>query len=87
MADTEQQVQGQEEAVQEEVSFLDQAIGATKQTPADETTELLKTLTREAMDGTVKWDKNLTVTINNAIAEIDRVMSKQLSAIMHHEKF
>lgn len=87
MADTEQQAQGQEEAVQEEVSFLDQAIGATKQTPADETTELLKTLTREAMDGTVKWDKNLTVTINNAIAEIDRVMSKQLSAIMHHEKF
>ena len=69
-----------------EVSFLEQAIGATKQTSRDETEELLKTLTKEAMDGTVKWDKNLTVTINSAIAEIDKVMSKQLSAIMQHEK-
>lgn len=73
--------------VQEEVSFLEQAISATKQTSRDETEELLKTLTREAMDGTVAWDKNLTVTINNAINALDQVMSKQLSAIMQHEKF
>lgn len=39
------------------------------------------------MKGTVKWDKNLTVTINAAIAAIDEVMSKQLSAVMQHEKF
>lgn len=69
-----------------EVSFLEQAIGATKQTSRDETEELLKTLTKEAMSGTVKWDKNLTVTINSAIAAIDNVMSKQLSAIMQNEK-
>ena len=69
-----------------EVSFLEQAIGATKQTSRDETEELLKTLTKEAMSGTVKWDKNLTVTINSAISAIDKVMSKQLSAIMQHEK-
>ena len=69
-----------------EVSFLEQAIGATKQTSRDETEELLKTLTKEAVAGTVKWDKNLTVTINSAIAAIDKVMSKQLSAIMQHEK-
>lgn len=76
-----------EAEVQEEVSFLEQAISATKQTSRDETEELLKTLTREAMDGTVAWDKNLTVTINNAIAAIDQVMSQQLSTIMQHEKF
>lgn len=70
-----------------EVSFLEQAISATKQTPKDETKELLKTLTAEAMSGTVKWDKNLSVTINKAIAEIDKVMSRQLTAIMHNEKF
>ena len=85
MAKKEQQAQ--EAEVQEEVSFLEQAISATKQTSRNETEELLKTLTNEAMDGTVKWDKNLTVTINNAIAEIDRVMSTQLSAIMQNAKF
>jgi len=75
-----------QEAEATEVSFLEQAIGATKQTSRDETEELLKTLTSEAMSGTVKWDKNLTVTINSAIAAIDEVMSKQLSAILQHEK-
>lgn len=75
-----------QEAEATEVSFLEQAIGATKQTSRDETEELLKTLTKEAVSGTVKWDKNLTVTINSAIAAIDNVMSKQLSAILQNEK-
>lgn len=70
-----------------ETSFLEQAITATKQTPKDETESLLKNLTQEAMKGTVKWDKNLTVTINSAIAAIDKLMSKQLSAIIHNESF
>ncbi|MDH5446470.1 MAG: type VI secretion system contractile sheath large subunit, partial [Gammaproteobacteria bacterium] len=77
----------QEAAEAAEVSFLEQAIGATKQTPRDETEDLLKTLSQEAMKGTVTWDKNLTVTINSAIAAIDQLMSKQLSAVMKHEKF
>lgn len=76
-----------QEAKTEEVSFLEQAISATKQTPRDETEDLLKTLTQEAMKGTVTWDKNLTVTINSAIAAIDQALSAQLSAIMQHEKF
>jgi len=84
---TNKEQQSQEAEAQEEVSFLEQAISATKQTSRNETEELLKTLTSEAMGGTVKWDKNLTVTINNAIAEIDKVMSTQLSAIMQNAKF
>jgi len=87
MANTEEQVEGQEAEAQEAVSFLEQAIGATKQTERDETQELLKTLTQEAMKGTVKWDKNLSITINSAIKAIDEVMSKQVAAIMHNEKF
>ncbi|MDH5570342.1 MAG: type VI secretion system contractile sheath large subunit [Gammaproteobacteria bacterium] len=75
------------EAEAQEIGFLEQAISATKQTPRDETENLLKTLTQEALSGTVKWDKNLTVTINSAIAAIDNIMSKQLSAVMQHEKF
>jgi type VI secretion system protein ImpC len=87
MSETENQSVEQDAEVVEQASFLEQAITATKQTSRDETEELLKTLTREAMDGTVKWNKNLSVTINNAISEIDKVMSKQLSAIMQNEKF
>lgn len=87
MSDTEKESQAAEAEAEEQVSFLEQAITATKQTSRDETEDLLKALTKEAMDGTVKWDKNLTVTINNAIAAIDKVMSTQLSAIMQNEKF
>ncbi len=87
MADTKTQAESQEAEAQEQISFLEQAITATKQTSRDETEDLLKALTKEAMSGTVKWDKNLTVTINNAITAIDRIMSKQLSAIMQNEKF
>ena len=78
---------GTQEAKTEEVSFLEQAISATRQTPRDETEDLLKTLTQEAMKGTVTWNKNLTVTINSAIAAIDKALSSQLSAIMQNEKF
>jgi len=81
-----QQADAQLEAEATEGSFLEQAIGATKQTPRDETEALLKTLTQEALNGTVTWDKNLTVTINSAIDAIDRALSTQLSAIMQHEK-
>ncbi len=83
----EKELKEAQEAEVQEASFLEQAIGATKQTKRDETEDLLKTLTQEAMKGTVQWDKNLTVTINSAIAAIDKVMSDQLSAIMKNEKF
>lgn len=81
------QQSGTQEAKEAEVSFLEQAISATKQTPRDETEELLRTLTQEAMKGTVTWNKNLSVTINSAIAAIDKALSTQLSAILHNEKF
>ncbi|MET0356741.1 MAG: type VI secretion system contractile sheath large subunit [Cellvibrio sp.] len=70
-----------------ELSFLEQAISATKQTARNETEELLRTLTSEAVKGTVKWDKNLSVTINSAIAAIDQMLSKQLAEVMHNDKF
>lgn len=68
-------------------SLLEQAIGATKQTDASRAEELLKTLTEEALNGTVQWNKNLTVTFNEAIQLIDDKISKQLSAVMHTEGF
>lgn len=70
-----------------EGSLLDMAIEATKQTSTEETQQLLKNLTDEAMKGTVKWDKNLTVTFRKAIEQIDQLISSQLSEVMHNEKF
>jgi len=70
-----------------ETSLLDQAISATKQTDPDRTTELLQTLTNEALSGTVVYSKSFTTTINTAIEKIDAKLSKQLAAIMHHPDF
>lgn len=69
------------------LSLLDQAIGVTKSSAPDEMQDLLRTLTSEALSGTVTFSKNLTQTFNRAIAAIDEKLSKQLSAIMHHEDF
>jgi type VI secretion system protein ImpC len=71
----------------EAVSLLDRAIAATTQTPVDTTKELFSVLAKQALDGTVVWDKNVTKTIENAIAEIDKQMSKQLSAVMQNDEF
>src|SRR5215211_7616974 len=68
-------------------SLLDQAIGATKQTERSRAEELLKTLTEEALKGTVTWSKDVTRTINAGIKAIDEALSKQLAAIMHTPEF
>lgn len=68
-------------------SLLGAAIAATKQTERDRAQELIRTLTEEALKGTVTFDKNLTVTFNRAIAAIDRKLSAQLAEIMHHPAF
>ena len=65
-----------------EVSLLDRALEATVLTPQDQTKELLSVLTAQAMEGSLVWDQNVGVTIRKAIAEIDKVMSKQMSAIV-----
>ena len=70
-----------------EVSLLDRALEATVQTPEDQTKELLSVLTAQAMEGSLVWDQNVGVTIRKAVAEIDKLMSKQMSTIMQDEKF
>ena len=69
------------------MSLLDQAISVTKTTEPDEMQDLLRTLTSEALAGTVTFNKNLTNTFNRAIALIDEKLSKQLCQIMHHPDF
>ena len=86
-AETQTQAAGAEAQTATQVSLLDQAISATKSSEPDEVQDLLRTLTQEAMSGTVTFSKNLTQTFNKAIEAIDAKLSQQLSAIMHHEDF
>jgi type VI secretion system protein ImpC len=67
--------------------LLDQVISATKATERSRAEDLIKTLTEEALKGTVSWSKNVTQTIKAGIAAIDQALSKQLAAVMHHPDF
>ncbi len=87
MAETETQTAASAQTAEAEFSLLDQAISVTKQTEPDRVETLMRTLAQEAMDGTVQYEKNLTVTLRNAIAKIDEQISQQLAAVMHSEKF
>ncbi|WP_370981168.1 type VI secretion system contractile sheath large subunit [Agaribacterium sp. ZY112] len=84
---TEVEAAGGAEAEEQSVSLLEQAISSTKQTERAEAEDLLSNLTEQVLKGTVTWDRNLTQTINAAVNAIDVAMSKQLSAILHEEKF
>lgn len=72
---------------QETSSLLDQAILATKQTSPGTTKLLLQNLIDSTLNGTVTWDKNVTKTVKDAIALLDKKLSEQLSVIMHHKYF
>lgn len=88
MAEAEKQEQGAgAEAAGQEASLLDTAIAGFKQTERSRAEELIRTLATEALKGTVTWSKNLSVTINSAIAKVDALLSQQLAAVMHAPEF
>jgi len=70
-----------------EVSLLDQVINATPQTERSRAEDLIRTLTEEALKGTVTFNRNITQTIRQGMEAIDRALSKQLAAIMHAPEF
>src|SRR5438105_3453373 len=74
-------------AAEAQANVLDQIFDATKATERSRTEELMKTLTDEALKGTVAFSKNVTQTLNKGIAAIDAALSKQLAAILHHPDF
>lgn len=83
----EQPAAASEAQAEQQVSLLDAAISATRQTERNRAEELIRTLTEEALKGTVTFDKGITKTINQAIAAIDQKVSKQLATIMHDPGF
>ena len=48
---------------------------------------LIAELAKEVMEGTIVVSENMTLSIDKRIAEIDALISSQLSQIIHHEKF
>src|SRR5215475_12880415 len=84
---SDQSAQQAQAATTTSVSLLEEAINATKQTERSRAEDLLKTLTEEALKGTVTWSRNVTQTINAGIMAIDQLLSKQLAAVLHHPDF
>src|SRR5215475_10761728 len=70
-----------------ETTLLNQILDATRQTERSRAEELIRTLTDEALKGTVTWSKNVTQTIKAGMQAIDEALSKQLAALMHHADF
>src|ERR1700681_4135421 len=68
-------------------SLLDEVISATKQTERSRAEDLIRTLTEEALKGTVTWNRNITQTIKQGMDAIDQAMSKQLAAILHNPDY
>lgn len=86
-----QQEQAVESASAEEMSLLDSIISDTKvarsDTEKERAKDLISELVNEVMSGAVTVSKDLIASIEARIAQIDAVMSQQLSSIMHNEDF
>lgn len=69
------------------LSLVNQVIAVTKQTPVDQAKELLTIFVQQVLNGTIKWNKNLVLTLNDAIQFIDQKLSQQLKEVMHADIF
>ena len=94
MAENEQQQKSegaQAEEVQEDLTLLDKIIDEGKMaldvSQRDGAKDLLSEFVSQIMDGAMVVSKDTEITINNRISQIDKLISDQLNAIMHHEDF
>src|ERR1700754_3979858 len=74
-----------------EASLLDQIVEQSKVARSDvehaRAKDIISELVREVMQGTVVMSDNLSVTLDARVAELDRLISAQLSEVMHHQQF
>lgn len=68
----------------QELTLMQQAMLVTKQTEPSYAQSLIRTLAEQAMVGTVTWQTSLTYTISEAVSKLDQLLSKQVTAILHH---
>ena len=86
------QPQGQPQAAHTEgLGLLDDIVARSKVAKTDvehaRAKDIIGELVREVMAGTVTISDNLSASIDARIAEIDRLISTQLSAVMHAPEF
>ncbi|MDN2712312.1 type VI secretion system contractile sheath large subunit [Janthinobacterium sp. SUN118] len=74
-----------------EIDLLDQIVEQSKVAKSSvehaRAKDLISELVSQVMDGTVVVSNNLAATIDARVAELDRLISQQLSAIMHAPEF
>ncbi|MGM9485712.1 type VI secretion system contractile sheath large subunit [Ideonella sp. YS5] len=75
----------------EVAGLLDQIVEQSKVARSDvehaRAKDIISELVREVMRGTVVVSDNLSVTLDARVAELDRLISEQLSEVMHHAEF
>ncbi|MFN4264877.1 MAG: type VI secretion system contractile sheath large subunit [Aquabacterium sp.] len=85
------QLQPQTGALVESVSLLDDIVSQSKVAKTDtehaRAKDLITELVKEVMQGTVTVSDNLSATIDARIAELDQLISSQLSEVMHAPEF
>lgn len=85
------QLQSQTGAVVESLSLLDDIVSRSKVAKSDtehaRAKDIIGELVREVLDGTVVVSDNLAANIDARIADIDLLISQQLSEVMHAPEF
>lgn len=73
------------------VSLLDQVVDESRVARSDteraRARDLISELVAQVLDGTVVMSNNLSATLDARVAELDSLISKQLSEIMHNPEF
>ncbi|WKB52782.1 type VI secretion system contractile sheath large subunit [Eleftheria terrae] len=79
------------QALDGESSLLDQIVGQSKvarsATEHERAKDIIGELVKEVLQGTVVVSENLSATLDARVAELDALISKQLSAVMHAQPF
>lgn len=74
-----------------ENSLLDSIVAQSRVARSDtehaRAKDIISELVREVMEGTVVMSANLGATLDARVAELDRLISMQLSEVMHHPEF
>ncbi|KGM55053.1 EvpB family type VI secretion protein [Lysobacter arseniciresistens ZS79] len=74
-----------------ELGLLDQIVEKSKVAKSDaehqRARDIISELAREVLKGTVVVSENLNLTLDARVAELDRMISEQLTAVMHAPQF
>ncbi len=68
-------------------AIIDESHVATNETEHTHTRELINELVDQVLSGAVTVSKDLAASIDMRVAELDKLISDQLNAIMHHPDF